>query len=335
MEWKYFIGIDVSKLTLDICIFCGKEKIFNGVLENQPKALEKFWKELSKSIIDFKRDNIVCCMEHTGIYNEHLITFFIDRKVSFCLENATHIKLSGGMTRGKNDQVDAERIALYAYKERDCLKLWEPPREIIKTLKHLAVVRLRLINAKKLLSIPLKEVKQFNKNAAKLISGACISSMKSIDKDLSAVEKKIREVIKSDQTLNRLFEITTSVVGVGVVTAVEILITTNEFKNITTAQKYACYAGIVPFEHSSGTSLRGRTRVSSKANKRVKSLLHMAALSSILVSGDMRTYYHKKIDEGKNKMLVINAIRNKIVHRIYSCINNDRTYAKEYQNIFA
>jgi transposase len=331
MNWNYFIGIDVSKLSVEICILLGKEKVLNKSIENDPKALLKFWKEASKGLIGFKSEHILCCMEHTGIYNTHLLSFFTEKNVAICLENPTHIKLSGGLQRGKTDEVDAERIAVYAYKEKETLKLWTPTREVVKKLKHLSVLRVRLIDAKKMLSVPTKEMNEFDKQAARLISKLCEKTLRQIDKDLKAVEDNIQKIIDEDETLKRLFEIITSVSGIGGVTAVEILITTNEFKNINSAKKYACYSGLAPFEYSSGTSIRGKSRVSHRANKRVKTLLHMAALTAINYNADMNIYYKRKVDEGKNKMLVINAVRNKLVQRIFACVNDNRLYEKNYQ----
>jgi transposase len=333
MNWKYFIGIDVSKLSLDICVLAGKEKVKSVIIENDPKALNAFWKELSRSCKDFSTSKILCCLEHTGIYNEHLLSFLSARKVDICLENPTHIKLSGGLLRGKNDQVDAWRIAIYAYREKESLRLWEAPRPVIKTLKHLSVLRNRLINAKKMLSVPGNEIKRFDKQAAKLMGSLTKNTIKQIGKDLKTVQDRMLEVIQEDPALKRLFAITTSVGGIGPVTATAIIITTNEFQNINQAQKYACYAGVAPFEHSSGTSVRGRTRVSHQANKGVKTLLHLAALTAIRYNTDMKTYYDRKVNEGKNKMLVINAVRNKLVHRVFSCVNQNRPYEKNYHHM--
>lgn len=330
MNWKYFIGIDVSKLTLDFCVNLGKEKVFSTTVGNQPKALGQLWNELSKKFSDFSTENTIFCCEHTGIYNDHLLSFLTSKKVSICLENATHIKLSSGMVRGKNDKVDAERIANYAYKERESLRLWEPPREVIKTLKHLSVLRVRLIDMRKAIIVPLNEMKRYQKDAAKIMSSYCNNSLKSINEDLRLVEAKILEIIKQDDTLNRLYSITKSVTGIGPVIALEILITTNEFKNIKTAQKFACYAGVAPFEHTSGTSIRNRPRVSHRANKRVKSLLHVAAVTSTINPGEMRDYMLRKMEQGKSKLSVLNAVRNKIVHRIFSCVAGDRKYDKNY-----
>ena len=128
----------------------------------------------------------------------------------------------------------------------------------------------------------------------------------------------------------RIYKIVTSVDGVGMVTALNLITTTNEFLSINEAKKYACYSGIAPFEHSSGISIRGRTRVSHMANKKVKTMLHMAALAAIQMKGDIKEFYNRKVNEGKNKMCVINAVRNKIIQRVFACVKQDRLFEKNY-----
>ncbi|MCX6328255.1 MAG: IS110 family transposase, partial [Bacteroidia bacterium] len=100
-----------------------------------------------------------------------------------------------------------------------------------------------------------------------------------------AIENEILGLINDDEKLNRIYKIITSVHGIGFVTASYILVTTNEFININNPKKYACYSGVVPFEHSSGSSVRGKTRVSQMANKNINTLLHLAALSTIRTQG--------------------------------------------------
>ena len=113
--------------------------------------------------------------------------------------------------------------------------------------------------------------------------------------------------------------------------AIEVIITTNEFKNFETAKQFACYSGVVSLEYSSGTSVRGKTRVSRMAKISVKTVLHMAALSAVSMKGELQDYFIRKVSEGKNKMSVINAIRNKLILRIFACIKNNRPYEKIYE----
>ena len=88
----------------------------------------------------------------------------------------------------------------------------------------------------------------------------------------------------------------------------------------------ACYAGVVPFENQSGTSLLKKPRVSFLADKESKSLLHMGAMSAIRLDNDLRSYYRRKVKEGKNKMSVLNAVRNKIIHRVFAVVKNQVPY---------
>lgn len=330
MKYKWFIGIDVSKSTLDCCILFMDQKLFHKQIENTPKGIREYLNLLKKEIPEFLIQDAIFCMEHTGIYNIHLLETLHLKKANIWLESAIHIIKSIGIQRGKNDVVDAYRIANFAYKNREEVKIWEPKREVINNLKALSSVRNRLINCKKQLSNVFKNSTHISKKELQIVKQCTSKSISYLEKDIIKTDKKIAEIIKSDPRLNELFALITSVDGVGGVTAVEMLVTTNEFKSITEAKKFACYAGVAPFEHSSGTSIRGRTKVSKMANKKTKKVLHMAALSSIAMKGELRDYYDRKVEEGKNKMLVLNAIRNKIVLRVFACVNNNRMYVKDY-----
>jgi transposase len=155
--------------------------------------------------------------------------------------------------------------------------------------------------------------------------------VEALSKAIEVIEKEIMKLIKSDERLNGLYKIITSVDGVGMVTAANIITTTNEFLSINEVKKYACYSGVAPFDHSSGSSIRGKTRVSHMANKKIKTLLHLAALSAIQVKGDIKDYYNRKVQEGKNKMSVLNAVRNKILQRIFACVRQNRIFVKNYE----
>ena len=123
-------------------------------------------------------------------------------------------------------------------------------------------------------------------------------------------------------------DIISSILGIGKLIAVELIIATNEFKNFSSAKKLASYCGVVPFEYSSGSSLKGKPHVSKIANSRMKSLLHMAAIASLRTQGDMSDYYKRKVAEGKHKMSVLNAIKNKLLQRVFVCVKEERLHQK-------
>jgi transposase len=330
MNYNFFIGIDVSKRTLDFAVLQGNELLFKWTGENDRSGIKMFWQQLL-SQKQFCINESIFCMEHTGVYNQHLLSFLHAKKAFVCLEAAMHIKLSSGLQRGKNDQIDAIRIARYAYKNCKELRLWQPKRQVVQQLKHLSGLRNRIINAKKQLVVALNELTGFDKAAGCDCKKLCKASLKALEEDIKRVELKMDLVISSDDELKRIFSIVTSVEGIGKVTATEIIVTTNEFKDITDPSKFACYSGVAPFEYSSGTSIRGKQRVSHKANKSMKSLLHMAALVAINYNSDLKAYYQRKVEQKKNKMSIINAVRNKLIWRIFACVKNNRPYEKNYQ----
>lgn len=328
MNDGYFIGIDVSKETLDLSVVQGNQQIYYLRIANSTEGLKQFFKSCPKEI-DLK--NAVFCMEHTGIYTFYAIEFLLSRKVSLWIESASKIKRSLGLQRGKNDKVDSFRIAQYAFKNRDDIRLWEPPRQQVKNLKKLLSMRNRCVNLKKIAQVPLKENAGFSsREDAKQETKMFASTIKAIKQDLARIDKAILELITSDESMKRIFELVTSVEGVGTVVAANMIVFTNEFKSFSSAKKFACYSGIAPFEHSSGKSIRGKSRVSHLANKSIKTLFHLAAISSIRFAGELRTFYLRKVNEGKNKMLVLNAIRNKLVHRIFAVVRDGERYHKNY-----
>lgn len=335
MEFEFFIGIDVSKNELDFSVQQGKCFLFHREIINEPEAIKTLLKEISR-LKGFCLSNSVFCMEHTGIYSNHLLSCLYQKNTNICLESATHIKKSLGNLRGKNDKVDSMRIATYAYKNRDELRLWAPRREEIQQLAHLSSTRSRLIKVKKILNTPLKEYGSFvKKKDIRQNTDVCKKALDGIEASLENVEKSIMAIINTDPELKRLFSLVTSVVGIGKVIAIQLIVTTNEFKNINNAKSFACYAGLVPYVEESGI-FKGKGRISHMANKKVKTVLHMAALVAIQYNQDLRLYYERKVNrDKKNKMSVINAVRNKLVQRVFSCVNQNRVYEKNYLQLLA
>ncbi len=108
--------------------------------------------------------------------------------------------------------------------------------------------------------------------------------------------------------------------------ATTIIITTNNFKKFDNWRKFASYSGIAPFSYQSGTSIKGRTKVSHLANKKVKALIHLCAISAIQHNPEMKKYYLKRIKTGKSKMSTINIIRNKLIARVFAVIKRQTPY---------
>lgn len=335
MQIKHFVGIDVSRDTLDLSVVVDGISLQHYCITNRTidigSAINKIMKSFGATI-----DDTIFCMEHTGIYNLPLVKWLQNHQCKIWIESGVHIRKTLGLVRGKNDKVDSIRIAMYAYINRHQIKLWKAPRKLIERIAALLSQRLRLNKAKKQLNTANREQRLFmDKDIMRSLNRYTQKTVVVINKQIETLENEILDLIKEDEKLNRMYQIITSVYGVGFVTASYILVTTNEFININNPKKYACYSGVVPFEHSSGSSVRGRTRVSQMANKNIKTLLHLAALSTIRKQGDLQEYYNRKVAEGKSKMSVLNAIRNKLILRVFACVNQNREYEKNHQYKFA
>jgi len=334
MQIKHFIGIDVSKDTLDLSVVVDGKNLQHYCIKNSTRDIKSSVNKIMKAF-GATVDDTIFCMEHTGLYNLPLVKWLQSQQGKMWLESGVHIRKTLGLVRGKNDKVDSARIAMYAYINRHQIKLWNAPRKLIERIAALLSQRSRLNKAKKQLNTANQEQRLFiDKDIMRSLNKYTQKTVVVINKQIEAIEDEILGLIREDEKLNRMYQIITSVHGIGFVTASYILVTTNEFININNPKKYACYSGVVPFEHSSGSSVRGKTRVSQMANKNIKTLLHLAALSTIQIQGDLQEYYKRKVAEGKNKMSVLNAIRNKLILRVFACVNQNREYEKLYSYKF-
>jgi transposase len=330
-KFNHFVGIDISKIKFDSAIIVdGKREEMVSCNYLQDKSNYDLFLQWVKDQTKSDLDDVLFCMEHTGVYNIALVEYLCSYNLHICVEAPMRIKLSIGLQRGKNDKIDAKRIAWYAYKNQEELNSWQHPREKVRMLKLLLTQRSSLVQAKTSLQSNTKEIVEVGlKTFAKQLKRYS-NSIKGIEKDLVKIDADIKKLVKQDEQLNKRCKQITSIPGMGFITATHLIAYTNEFKTVRDGKQLACYCGVAPFEHTSGTSVRGKTRVSHKANKTLKSLLHMCALSSIQLEGEFKQYYERKKEEGKNSMAVINAIRNKLLLRVTALIRNDSMYVYNY-----
>ncbi len=334
MKLAYFIGIDVSKSSFHYCILDGNAEVISGEYINEIAGVVEFIRFVHNHV-DGNWDQVVFCMEHTGIYCTILLSELHAAGAKVSIESAYQIQRSLGLQRGKSDQVDARRIAEYAYRYTDKLNYWKPKRKIIEQLTHLTTMRERLVKVRTQLTVPVQEAKEFlDDSELELLTQPTEKVLKSIEETINEVEQKIKQILSSDTQLKSILKRITSIPGIGIVTATELIIRSNEFRNFQNAKQLACHVGVVPFEHTSGTSIRGRSRVHHKAHKKLKTLLHLGAMAAIGRQGEFRKFYDRKLAEGKNKMSVLNAVRNKLIHRVFAVVKNGTMYEENYQYKF-
>lgn len=328
---KSIAGIDVSKKTFDIALGGNSQNasINKACFANNEKGYTKLKGWLKEMELTF--EDVLFCMENTGLYHRLLASFLISKGALVWVETPVEIKWSMGIQRGKSDPVDAGRIYTYAYRNQDKIVPYEERDKKLQQIADYMALRERLQNCIKTLSVPVKELRSAGlKEAAQASEKASAKSIATMKKELEKLDKKIKDLIEESEDLSEKYRYAISVRCVGFVAATYLLIYTNGFTRFNSAKQLASFAGIAPFEYTSGTSLRGRTRVHPMANKTLKKVLHMCAVSSVRHNPEMVTYFKRKVEEGKNKMSVLNAVRNKIVHRVFSCVKNKRMYTMDY-----
>lgn len=326
MQQKLFIGIDISKLTVDVNVLQidNLKEPNHKQFDNTKKGFREMLKWVS-GILKFNKEEAIFCMENTGVYSLLFSLNFTTEGYFIWVENPLEIKKSLGMQRGKSDKIDSFKIAQYAYRFKDKAKRYNMPSKILLSLKDLEAYRQRLVKAKMLMQQSSNGLFEDNLTT-KYIRQSSIKMIKEFDKIIATIEDKITTYISEDEELKKVYDLAISVKGIGMQTAVYMLIHTQGFTTFTTSRQFACYCGVAPFEHTSGTSVKGKTRVSHFANKKLKSLLYMCARNAVRYDLELKAYYQRKLAEGKSENCVINMVKNKLISRVFSVIQRGEKF---------
>lgn len=330
-NYKHFAGIDVSKDKIDISLILdnNKQNHQHHVFSQSKKGFEQMYKWFKQATGD-NLSALMVCVENTGLYGEPVVLYLVEKEVFVNVENAYNIKRSVRDNRTKNDKLDSRNIAVYAMLHKTELRQYEQPSEQLHLLQQYITKRSQLVKVRKMLEQADKEAKEFSWGLPVLAAPNTIA-IEGIKKQLEEIERKIAAIIKADKELSRLFGLITSVPAVGKITAYHFICYTNAFKTIGNGKQLASYCGVVPFEHSSGSSVRKRSRVSMHANKILKWLLHLCAITATKMKNKLSSYYQRKRQEGKMPMVAINALRNKIVLTIAAVVRNGVPYNEDHQ----
>ena len=287
-----------------------------------------------KSMTQEPCDNWLFCGEHTGLYSVCLSEFLLKKDLFLWLENPLQIKQSSGIKREKNDKVDSLDIALYAYRFQDKARAYQLPAKSLKSLELLLSFRERLVSNKQALLVSSTEIRRVlqRNTTARFIYDQSQKDIERINKEIKEVERRMLEEIESDSELQENYELVSSIKGVALINTVAILIATQNFTRFDNSRQFACYSGMAPFGRQSGTSVNAKPRVSVLANKKIKVLLTQAARCAINYDPNIRQYYERKTKEGKDNWLILNNIRNKIIHRIFAIVKNKQLYQVDYRN---
>jgi transposase len=330
-KFSTVVGIDISKKTFDAAIYSGGKAtaILHQAFDQNATGYASFLTWLQEENVLLS--DALFCMEHTGLYITNLVHFLNESGLSIWIEMPLRIKKSMGLQRGGNDKVAAIGIAQYAYRYQDAANLYSPTDVALEQLRHLIAQRNRLLKCMTQLSVPIQELQDCDSTIAiKPLLKNQDPAIKGLAKSLVKVNAEISKHIKLNSAIKTKIDKVSSIKGIGLQTAINLYVYTKGFTAFSNGKQLACYCGVAPFTKSSGTSVRYKTKVSPFANKELKKLLYMCAMSAIQWNDELKQYYHRKLLEGKNKMSVINAVKNKLVQRVYAIIRDDRNFVENY-----
>lgn len=320
---KNFIGVDVSKLTIDVFV---RESRVHKMFRNEHKGFEAFVKWLKSQVVG-PLDSALVCFEHTGLYSLPLALYLEQEHITYAMLPALEIKRSLGITRGKNDRIDAKRIADFAFRFCDKIIPTRLPAADIRKMHSLLTLRDKLMTDMKGCIVARNEMlRTMREEELPALFSTYENVIATLDGEIHKLEKAIKSIIMANRELRRTFELITTIKGIGFIVASFLIVYTCNFTRFANWRKFACYSGIAPFEYQSGTSVRGRTQVSSIANQQVKKLLHLAAMTAVHFDSELHEYYMRRQADGKTKMAVINIVRNKLVARVFAVVKRGTPY---------
>jgi transposase len=336
---KLFVGIDFSKEKIDVAIIFAEGltetsmRLFNE-FKNSVSGYKQLVKWVEESSNETEPSLWLFCGENTGDYSKPLCNFLYGRGFDMWLENAKSIKDASGIRRLKSDRTDANMIAEYAMRNNDKAIVYEPLSESLSQLRELFLYRQMVVRHRCSFQVRRGEKRlNMEKSPVKtMISQSGRHIVTELNKEIEKIDKRIAELIDSDEELTQVFTIVTSIPGIGTQNAVCLMVYTDNFRRFNfDSRKIACYYGIAPFGRDSGTSVHTDPHVHYMANRQIKAMLSQAALSAARFNPVIASYYSRLIAKGKKRQIVLNNVKNKLVHIVTAMVRNKQLFDKDYK----
>jgi transposase len=318
------LGIDIAKLKFNVCLINLNGKLKHKVFPNTATGFEQLRQWLSRQGVE----HLHACMEATGTYGEALALFLYEASHSVSVTNPAAIKAFAGsrLSRTKTDRVDAELIARFTVAQAPVT--WTPLPAEVRELQ--ALVR-RLES--------LIEMRVMEEN--RLSSGIVVDSVRrSVEEHLTYLgeqikrtEELIRQHISNHPRLKQQSQLLDSIPGIAETTAALLLSEITDLTQYRSARQVAAYAGLVPRERQSGSSVRGRTRLSKIGNARLRKALYFPAITALRCSPFFQAWAKGLQERGKSKMSVICAVMRKLIHLAYGVLKNGKPFDPEWAKI--
>jgi len=317
-KYKEIFGIDISKGVFD----CYGSKVGHLQFENNASGFNKFLKELPKASL--------IVMEATGYYHYRLAQFLHKKGVTVSVVNPLSVKrfIQMKLAKVKTDKSDAKAICEYGQinqvplynaltdVQSECLQLF---RLLDSYIKKRTATKNKL-HGEEALGIPSKYVYSSLKR-----------NLKHLDKEIAGIDYKLLSLVKQDQQSQ--LTLLTSIPGIGLKTALFLIVVTDGFQKFEKASQLCSYVGITPTIRESGSSVRGRSRISKVGNRKLRNLLFLCAFNACKYNKACREIYERIVNKGKSKKLALIAVANKLLKQAFAIAKSGRPYDETYVSV--
>lgn len=322
--YNNFLGIDISAATFDVALLDTQGRCRQETFSNSTKGFQS----LARWLRHHNADSLHACLEATGRYGLALAHFLYESHIPVSVVNPACIKAfaQSELRRAKTDRLDAQGIARFSRAMRP--SLWQPPTPEIEGLQAL-VYRLEDLQ-----QMAAQESCRLKAPAnSPLIQASLQRNLASLKEQIAALRKAIREHFRQHPQLAAQRDLLLSIPGIGEITATALLAENLSQRNCTTSRQMAAYAGLVPSIRRSGSSVRGKSRLSKSGNRRLRRALYFPALAAGRLAGPLRNFAQRLLAAGKPKMVVIGALMRKLICLAFAILRSGRPYDPNYKPI--
>lgn len=315
---KEFFGIDISKDVFDVVDSSENHYQFKNDLSG--------FKDFGKMLDEHSH----CVMEVTSCYYQGLATWLYSRSFQVSVVNPLSVKrfIQMRLKTSKTDKLDAQMIRLYGESEQP--KLWNPPSKLIIEAAEIHKLIEMLIKQRTALKNKLHGLKAKGISRSPVVTSVN-RQIRNLDNEIIVLEQKLEDVIKEYQPdlLTKLC----SIPGIGRRTAIYLIVVTHGFEKYENSRQLSSYFGLNPIIRESGTSVRGRSRISKTGNNHVRNLLFMCSFTACEHNKACREIYQRIIAKGKSKKLALIAVANKLLKQSLAIAKSGLYYDENYRSI--
>ena len=314
----FSLGIDVGKTALELALRDEEETVARTTISNDPKGQESLMSWLKDQ--GARPEETCVCMEASGDFHEAVALCLHEEGYRVSVVNPRRIKgyASSQLQRTKTDSADAALLARFGRREDP--RPWAPPSAAESRLQELTRARQALQKEKTRTQNRLEEAED------EAVRRAHRRLLEEIERQIEDLEEEIEEHVEEDPGLNDQCSLLETIPGIGLQTAAIVISELGSPERFESARQAAAYAGLVPRHRESGTSIRGKPRMSKVGNSRLRRAMYFPAMTALRFNSAVKAFGDRLEKRGKEEMVIIGAAMRKLLHICYGVLKSGRAF---------